>query len=105
MKASETAEEKRARRQLKKEAKQRRLRERMGWDQEMMVRERESKRENEREREGQDSLIFLAQPCSCANFPLVLLPFCPHPIFVTHTHTFIIRATQMLTILLETSIY
>ena len=39
MKANETAEEKRARRQLKKEAKQRRLRERMGWDQEMMVRE------------------------------------------------------------------
>lgn len=41
MKATETAEEKRARRQSKKEAKQRRLREKMGWDQEMMVRMRD----------------------------------------------------------------
>ena len=37
MKAIETPEEKRARRLKKKEEKERRLRSKMGWDQEMMV--------------------------------------------------------------------
>ena len=36
MKANETTEEKRVRRQLKKEEKQRRLWEKMGWDQKML---------------------------------------------------------------------